>query len=281
MSWRTARYGMCCLCLLLSGPGEGQTFFTEVTDHAFLGTLFRARATTFGDFDNDGWPDLFLSQDRSSRPTRIALWHNEGNGRFADRTVVIQGELTPKWKGGGAVFGDYDNDGDLDLFVPVGAYASVDVTRQEWQVVEIPVEPFHLREKPIEALTFSGNFSGTFYLDDIRLVAATPPTVTVVEEERTAALPRSFSLAQNFPNPFNSSTVIRFELPESGEVELAVFNLAGQRVALLAQGYREAGNYTVRWDGRDERGRTLASGVYLYRLRVGKRMEALKLVLVR
>jgi len=103
----------------------------------------------------------------------------------------------------------------------------------------------------------------------------------VVEEGRTASLPRSFSLAQNFPNPFNSSTVIRFELPEDGEVELAVYNLAGQRVAVLAQGWREAGTYTVRWDGRDEGERELASGVYLYRLRAGERMETRKLALVR
>jgi hypothetical protein len=65
----------------------------------------------------------------------------------------------------------------------------------------------------------------------------------VVEEDHTAALPQSFSLSQNFPNPFNSETVIRFALPEPGEVELAVYNLAGQRVVSLAEGVREAGSY--------------------------------------
>ena len=75
--------------------------------------------------------------------------------------------------------------------------------------------------------------------------------------------------------------MIRFSLPESGEVELSVFNLADQQGAALAEGAREAGSYTVRWDGRDDAGRELASGVYLYRLRAGKKLETRKLVLVR
>lgn len=76
---------------------------------------------------------------------------------------------------------------------------------------------------------------------------------------------------------FNSQTVLRFALPESGEVELAVYNLVGQQV----EGAREAGSYTIRWDGRDGRGKELASGIYLYRLRTGERVETRKLVLVR
>ena len=137
------------------------------------------------------------------------------------------------------------------------------------------------REGPIEAITFAGNFGGAFYLDDIRLVAATPPPVTVVEEDHTTALPQAFALSQNFPNPFNSDTVFRFELPQSGAVELTVFNIAGQQVATLVQGQREAGSYTLRWDGRDEGGKGLASGVYLYRLRAGEQVETRKLLILR
>ena len=60
-----------------------------------------------------------------------------------------------------------------------------------------------------------------------------------------------------------------------------MFNLADQQVAALAEGAREAGSYTVRWDGRDDAGRELASGVYLYRLLTGDRVETRKLVMVR
>ena len=157
---------------------------------------------------------------------------------------------------------------------------NVDLEKKEWQVAEVPLQEMFLGE-PARTIELSGTLKGTFYLDDIRLVPQAAPQPTAVEEERTAALPQSFTLAQNFPNPFNSSTVIRFALPASGEVELAVFNLAGQRVARLAEGVREAGSYTLRWDGQDEGGRELASGVYLYRLRSGEQLETRKLALVR
>jgi hypothetical protein len=102
-----------------------------------------------------------------------------------------------------------------------------------------------------------------------------------VEEERLEARPRGLVLHQNHPNPFNGETVLRFELPQGGEVELAVYNLSGQQVAALAAGPREAGSHAVRWDGRDAQGRSLASGVYLCQLRGGGRAQVRKLLLLR
>ena len=96
-----------------------------------------------------------------------------------------------------------------------------------------------------------------------------------------APLPQTFSMAQNYPNPFNSSTVIRFALPESQDIELGVYNLAGQKVATLAESRREAGVYAIDWDGRDNRGREMASGVYLYRLQAGGQVKSRKLLLLR
>ena len=158
----------------------------------------------------------------------------------------------------------------------------VDLGVMDWQVVQIPSSAFR-GSGSIMAIRFSGNLEGTFYLDDIRLVAEEPPSsATVVTEEHTASLPQSFILEQNYPNPFNSSTVIRFALPTAEKVELALFNLTGQRVVTLAQGMRNAGTYTVRWDGCGDGGRELASGVYLYRLRVGhQQVETQKLVLMK
>jgi hypothetical protein len=138
---------------------------------------------------------------------------------------------------------------------------------------------------PAEAITsinFTGSLKDTFYLDEVSLVAAPAPPITAVLEEQTAVLPQTFSLAQNYPNPFNSATVIGFSLPEATDVELAVYNLAGQRVATLAQGNRAAGSYQLTWDGRDDAGRALASGVYVYRLCAGgKHEQAHKLLMLR
>ena len=66
-----------------------------------------------------------------------------------------------------------------------------------------------------------------------------------------------------------------------GHVNLALYNLAGQKIATLAQGTRQADTYTLHWDGRDGDGRDLASGMYLYRLRAGTQVETRKLVLLR
>mgnify|MGYP003730962645 FL=1 len=110
-----------CACLLTAGPGVAQTLFTDVTEE--IGALLLgSRSTAFGDYDNDGWPDMFHTESVLAIRTRIALMHNEGNGRFANRTGAIEATVTGRKKGGGGIFGDYDNDGDLDLFVPVGAW---------------------------------------------------------------------------------------------------------------------------------------------------------------
>ena len=156
----------------------------------------------------------------------------------------------------------------------------VDLGAAEWQLVEIPLEDFELRG-PIEEIAFSGFTEGVFYLDDLRLLTAAPEGITAVVEQQTEGEAQAFALAQNWPNPFNSETTIGFALPHGGPVELAVFNLAGQKVATLAAGQRAAGRYTLQWDGRDSGGRELASGVYLYRLQAGERVETRKLLLMK
>jgi hypothetical protein len=84
-------------------------------------------------------------------------------------------------------------------------------------------------------------------------------------------LPQKFQLHQSFPNPFNGAaapTVIRYELPQPGFAELRVYNLLGQAVRTLHQAALPAGFHEIAWDGRDDQGRLVAAGVYLYRLHV-------------
>ena len=169
----------------------------------------------------------------------------------------------------------------VDLLGGEGS-GGVDMGSHQWQEVEMPLDTPALKG-PIISIRFLGNARGTFYLDNLRLVAGSPPPPTAVLEERTGSRPQAFKLAQNYPNPFNSGTAIRFALPTTDDVELIIFNLAGQQVATLVDGVRESGSYTVRWDGRDDDGRELASGAYLYRLRTGdgQLVETRKLLLLR
>ncbi len=104
---------------------------------------------------------------------------------------------------------------------------------------------------------------------------------TAIDEREDAALPKEFALGQNYPNPFNPETEIRYELPRQSQVVLVVFNLVGQKVKTLVNGKIAAGRYTAQWNGRDEAGKSLASGVYIYRLEAGDFVQARRMLLVK
>jgi flagellar hook assembly protein FlgD len=99
--------------------------------------------------------------------------------------------------------------------------------------------------------------------------------------EETGVVPQHFALYPNYPNPFNPSTTIRFSLAQAGEAEVSIYDLLGQRVAVLVRGVQEAGPHVFQWNGRDDQGRELASGVILCRLQAGAQVETRKLVLLR
>lgn len=82
----------------------------------------------------------------------------------------------------------------------------------------------------------------------------------------TVSLPSDFKLYQNYPNPFNPTTTISWQLPVASQVELTIYNLLGQKIRTLVDGRQPAGFHQVEWDGRDDAGRQVASGVYFYRL---------------
>jgi len=98
--------------------------------------------------------------------------------------------------------------------------------------------------------------------------------------EPGASLPKAFALGQNYPNPFNPSTRISYQLPEEAKVSLTVHNLRGQVVRELVNGVKEAGNYSVQWNGRDGSGQAVSSGIYLYILETDKGYRSAKKMVV-
>jgi len=106
--------------------------------------------------------------------------------------------------------------------------------------------------------------------------------VTEVKLSRESGGPPSrFALEQNYPNPFNPGTTIRFGLLQPARVSLAVYNLLGERIRTLVNGQVSAGFHEIAWDGRDEAGRSVSSGVYLYRLETEGFSKAVKMLLLR
>lgn len=90
-----------------------------------------------------------------------------------------------------------------------------------------------------------------------------------------------FRLFQNYPNPFNPETAISYQLSVVSNLELAVYNPLGQKIRTLVQARQPAGSYDVKWDGRDDAGREVGSGVYIYRLRAGEFAQSRKMLLIR
>ena len=101
-------------------------------------------------------------------------------------------------------------------------------------------------------------------------------TTGVKEIKNTRTLPVNFELSQNYPNPFNPTTRINYAITTSSQVTLKVYNILGQQVAVLVNGYKNAGNYQLTWDASN-----LPSGVYIYRIEAGAQVMSKKMTLLK
>lgn len=98
---------------------------------------------------------------------------------------------------------------------------------------------------------------------------------------RSNNLPSEFAVTQNYPNPFNPITTIAFDVPVPSEVNIAVFNVLGQRVTTLVNGRKEAGEYTIDWNGTSDGGNRVASGIYFYRITAGDFVKTKKMMMLK
>lgn len=127
-----------------------------------------------------------------------------------------------------------------------------------------------------------------YWLESVSLNGASdfygPLTVTIgdpTQEPLPPVVPMVTKLYNAFPNPFNPNTNIRYSLKEAGKVNIEIYNMKGQRIKAYHQEHNAPGYYQVSWDGRDENGRVVSSGIYLYRLTTGKYTAAKKMILAK
>jgi hypothetical protein len=103
----------------------------------------------------------------------------------------------------------------------------------------------------------------------------------VEKSARATSLPDQYCLHQNYPNPFNPETEISYDLPNDSWVKLLIYNISGQKVKTLVDRFEAAGHKTVIWDGKNQEGDRVASGVFFYRLEAGEFTATKKMVMIR
>ena len=112
-------------------------------------------------------------------------------------------------------------------------------------------------------------------------LSVTNPTVNCLHIRKIATMPEEFRIFQNYPNPFNPATTFKFALPEKTRVEVVIYNSLGQRIKTIAKAEKEPGFYQLSWDGTNDRGQSVATGVYLYSIKAGKYHAVRKMLLLR
>jgi len=131
--------------------------------------------------------------------------------------------------------------------------------------------------------TAVGQSQGTSHIETGGFWSWSPwgEVVGVEDEVFPGQLPGRFALSQNYPNPFNPRTHIVYHLPRSAGVSLMVYNVMGQAVCRLVDGPQGAGEHMVTWNGLDDAGRAVASGIYFYQLVTGEFVETKKMLLLK
>jgi hypothetical protein len=157
-------------------------------------------------------------------------------------------------------------DWGIDYIVPRGKYSGINVPKEFISVT---------RSAPKDDVT-------VYYTEVEYAVMICPkPTAVEEEEEEGGITPKDFELYQSYPNPFNNQTIIKYDLLKSCQVSLTIYNILGQKVKTLVEGYQVTGSKVVNWDGKDEKGKDLASGIYFYQLKAGEATQTKRMTLLK
>ncbi len=144
-----------------------------------------------------------------------------------------------------------------------------DQETQSWRVITDATI-----DKETNSVTFANLDLSNYY-------ALSAQSVTGIENSPTNLAPGDFIVLQNYPNPFNPSTTIRFEISKNAQVKLEVYNLLGQKIATLVNDFKEAGVYTVKWNGTDASGQSVSSGIYILRVEAGTQVKIRRMTLLK
>ena len=209
---------------------------------------------------------------------RISVWLKASNlvpdSAALYPTTYAVGFTYGFWKGVG------NNDGfnsisgfPIDMQFVLPAVTSFDWT-QYFIDVQVPNDP--------EAIAMSvrlhaySRFTGTVYWDDLKVEKS-----TIITDVEDATIPVEFSVSQNYPNPFNPSTTIRYAIPQQSFVVIKVYDIIGREVKTLVNTEKSPGIYNVQWNGDNNFGSKVATGIYIYRVIAGNFTQVKKMILLK
>jgi hypothetical protein len=229
--------------------------------------------------DGSGDMDVAVSMTDANE---VILYRNDSTLELVETVLDAGFSQAPRELG----FFDLDNDTDQDVVVIGGNAGTGEVVYYENN------GDLTFTKRTIETLSSNGQTICVADLDgdtrpDIATITTFPHKVVVYNSLGTGtgvedAIPSArLRLDQNYPNPFNPSTTISYSLPEETFTSLDVFSVRGERVRTLVAGRRSGGTHRARWDGRDDRGHRVATGLYLYRLRAGGAERVRKMILIK
>jgi hypothetical protein len=229
------------------------------------------------DFDGDGDNDVVTTGYDSDE---LVLLRNLGNLAFADEEIITRQTR-------GFVVMDYENDGDKDIVTMNERLETNGITvflndgLGNFTTRENCYFP-HADGRPWSMIASDFDRDGrtdiaiTSTSDSLYVLYNLGGGTVGIQSEETEEIPTSFSLAQNFPNPFNPTTTIQFSLPNSGDVTLKIYNLLGEEVKTLVEEYKDAGKHSVQFKANN-----LASGIYFYRLQAGNFVQTKKMIVLK
>ncbi|MFH2055061.1 MAG: FG-GAP-like repeat-containing protein [bacterium] len=232
------------------------------------------------DFDGDGDIDLATGDYEGSN---VSILKNDGDADFSAPVIFTFSEMVLVSDIYGA---DFDGDDDIDLAViglgSTDAYAIINNGNGVFS------EGNSTTHEGLGSDVIAADFDGDGDLD-LAIASESGPSVAVsinnsalaTEELELGVLPSELELRQNYPNPFNPTTVIEFNLERSATAELEIINTIGQVVRSFDLGRRGAGVHQVEWDGLDDGGNRLATGVYFYRLSADNLVQSKKMLLLK
>lgn len=206
-----------------------------------------------GDITGDGEPDIVVGAGDG------IIYGYDADGHTI-RNFPIPGSTTGQIRATAAL-GDLDSDGDMEIAIgisTIGANLMVIDYKENASPADLQWANFG------KDIWRSNDFSGV-----------------VTGVDGVPEIPAEFGLSQNYPNPFNARTTIHFTLASPGEVTLSVYDLLGRRIKALQSGFLNAGAHGIVWDGANESGKIVSSGIYFYRLESPEGSRTMRMVLLK